>query len=62
MDVQVNSITCKRCGHTWIPRKSDVRTCPNPKCRSVYFDREKDIPEMEPKPKLKKLKGLGGTK
>jgi ribosomal protein L37E len=31
---------CKRCGHKWIPKKKDVpRSCPNPKCRSIYWDR-----------------------
>lgn len=68
MEVQVQTMTCKRCGHVWVPRKKDVRTCPNPKCRSVYFDREKEesqeepeiVPKSRKKIKLRKLKGLGG--
>jgi hypothetical protein len=61
MEIKVNELTCKRCGWIWVPRKADVRTCPNPKCRSVYFDREKpsDKPAVSVKPKrvLKRLKG-----
>jgi|LGVD01.1.fsa_nt_gb Zn finger protein HypA/HybF involved in hydrogenase expression len=49
MKIDMSTITCKRCGHTWVPRKSDVRTCPN--CRSVYFDRELEKPK-ENKPKV----------
>lgn len=45
MKIEMPTITCKRCGHTWAPRKSDVRTCP--KCRSVYFDRELEKPQEE---------------
>ena len=63
MKIEVNEITCQRCGHKWVPRKTDIRSCPNPRCRSVYFDRakpDKPEPEPEPKPKLKKLKGFGG--
>lgn len=38
---EVHELKCKRCGHTWIPRKNDVRICPNPKCHSPYWDKEK---------------------
>jgi len=34
---------CERCSHVW-PRKNDEEkpvTCPNPKCRSVYWDKER---------------------
>lgn len=30
-------LTCTRCGHRWLPRKEDVRTCPG--CRTIYWDR-----------------------
>ena len=30
---------CKRCGHTWYPRKPVSLTCP--KCRSPYWDKER---------------------
>jgi len=29
-------LTCKRCGHEWVPRQVDVRICP--KCKSPYWD------------------------
>lgn len=32
-------ILCKRCGHTWIPRKEEIKVCP--KCKSPYWDKEK---------------------
>ena len=29
--------TCKRCGHTWRPRRPNKpKVCPNPKCKSPY--------------------------
>ncbi len=41
MKVKINKIKCKRCGYEWVPKKEDVRTCANPKCRSVYWDKLK---------------------
>lgn len=29
-------LTCRRCGHSWVPRREDVRMCP--KCGSVRWD------------------------
>jgi len=40
MRVPVVYLTCKRCGHRWIPRKEEVRICP--KCKSPYWDLEKE--------------------
>ena len=39
MEIQINEVTCLRCGHKWPPRKSDVRICP--KCKSAWWDQEK---------------------
>lgn len=39
-------VQCAICGHWWVPRKDDIRRCPNPKCQSVYFDTPKK-PEQE---------------
>ncbi len=36
--LKVPTLTCLRCGHTWVPRSADVRQCPNPKCHSVLWD------------------------
>jgi predicted Zn-ribbon and HTH transcriptional regulator len=31
--------TCKKCGHVWTPRKPrEPETCPNPACRSPYWN------------------------
>lgn len=31
--------TCNKCGHVWTPRKArEPTTCPNPKCRSPYWN------------------------
>ena len=35
--IKVANLTCKRCGHTWVPRHEDVRVCP--KCKSYYWDK-----------------------
>jgi hypothetical protein len=32
----LQKIDCLRCGHRWIPRKRDVRKCPN--CKTALFD------------------------
>ena len=34
---------CTRCGHTWYPRVPGraPKTCPNPMCKSPYFNRER---------------------
>jgi predicted Zn-ribbon and HTH transcriptional regulator len=39
VDVKVNVLVCKKCGHKWINRKIDVRQCP--KCKSAYWDKPK---------------------
>lgn len=35
-DVKLKEVECKRCGHKWVPRVPEVRTCAN--CRSVWWD------------------------
>ncbi len=39
MQVKLKKIKCVRCGWEWKPRKEDVRQCP--KCKTAYFDIEK---------------------
>ena len=36
--IAVKELECKKCGHKWAPRKPIVRTCPNQKCRTPYWD------------------------
>jgi len=35
-------LRCTRCGHTWIPRQArKPKVCPNLRCKSPYWDRER---------------------
>lgn len=34
--IVINKLKCERCGHTWVPRGTVVKTCPS--CRSPYWD------------------------
>lgn len=47
MIVDLNYITCKRCNHSWLPRKKEVRICPS--CKTAWWD-------VEPEKKIEKLK------
>lgn len=47
IEIDLPKIKCLRCGYEWTPRgrylkdgQIDIKTCPNSKCRSPYFDRE----------------------
>ena len=40
MKVTVKKLFCRRCEHKWIPRKTDVRTCP--KCKSAFWNKRKE--------------------
>lgn len=40
MKVKVFKLECKKCGHTWHPRVSDVIVCP--KCHSYKWDTDKN--------------------
>lgn len=35
----VNQLECKRCGHKWNPRKTEITICP--KCKSPYWNKDK---------------------
>ena len=37
--VHLQVLTCKRCGHKWVPRKEEVRICP--RCCSQYWNQER---------------------
>ena len=41
MEIQIQKLKCKRCGHEWVARKPNVRVCP--KCKSPYWDKDKKI-------------------
>ncbi len=40
MQIEIQQLECKRCGHKWNPRKSEIRICP--KCKSPYWDKIKN--------------------
>ena len=37
---KLKKLKCKRCDHSWIPRKEDIRICP--RCKSYLWDKEKE--------------------
>ena len=40
-DITLEGFKCERCGHEWAPREQGKRpkVCPNPKCKSPYWDK-----------------------
>ena len=36
MQIKLKKLKCQKCGHKWIPRKTDVRMCP--KCKTAFWD------------------------
>ena len=42
-DYGLPTLTCKRCGHKWIPRILAVTVCP--KCRSPYWKKPRTVPK-----------------
>ena len=39
--MELPKLICKRCGHTWIPRKENPKKCA--KCDSPYWNKERWI-------------------
>lgn len=37
--IKLPECLCLRCGWKWNPRITHPRICPNPECRSIYWDR-----------------------
>ena len=39
-----NKLKCYRCGHQWYSKNPDKKpkVCPNPKCKSPYWDRPRN--------------------
>jgi hypothetical protein len=61
--IEVTLYTCERCGYEWIPRDAlsatePPKVCPNPKCKSPYWN----TPRRETKPASKKKAGKKRTK
>ena len=39
--IKLTTLDCLRCGHNWVPKKTEVRLCP--KCKSPYWDKPRKI-------------------
>jgi predicted amidophosphoribosyltransferase len=48
-DFEPMKLRCLRCGHEWYPRDlhKPPKVCPNPKCKSPYWDRERRSKKRE---------------
>ena len=42
-NVAIIKLKCERCGHTWVPRKTEVIICP--KCKSPYWNKPRQVEE-----------------
>ena len=40
--MELPRLTCKRCGHTWVPRKWPVYACPNKHCHSPQWNVDRE--------------------
>jgi len=40
----METLTCKRCNHQWLPRVKEVKECP--KCKSRIWNRPKTLAEI----------------
>jgi hypothetical protein len=47
-----NKLKCLRCGYEWYAKDPEKppKTCPNPKCKSSYWDRERMQSKRKNKP------------
>jgi len=41
MKIKIKKIRCLQCGHSWVPRKEEIKKCP--RCQSMEFDKPKKI-------------------
>lgn len=42
--LMLSLLTCLRCGHQWYPKAPRLpKTCPNPRCKSPYWNRERRV-------------------
>lgn len=41
MKIKIDELKCLRCGHEWIPRKTEIRICPS--CKSAWWDKPKQV-------------------
>jgi hypothetical protein len=50
--VELKWVKCQRCGYEWPPRTPYVRSCANPGCRSVAWNKPRKKKPEEVKPPL----------
>ncbi len=43
--IDIPKLNCKRCGHSWVPRKRKIYTCP--RCNSPKWNEKKSRKEIE---------------
>lgn len=44
-EFEPKKLKCLRCDHEWYPKDPNKppKVCPNPKCKSPYWDRERKV-------------------
>jgi hypothetical protein len=45
-EIMINEIYCRRCSHSWIPRKNKIFVCP--RCKSPKWSEEEGIIRINP--------------
>jgi predicted Zn-ribbon and HTH transcriptional regulator len=46
--IQITTLHCRRCGHSWVPTKIDIRICP--RCKSARWDEPREhVTNAQPK-------------
>jgi len=48
IEIILPELKCERCGHTWNPRVKVPKVCPNPKCKTPYWDRPRKVKNEQP--------------
>jgi predicted Zn-ribbon and HTH transcriptional regulator len=41
--IKIPTLTCKQCGHQWVPTVPEPRCCP--RCKSYKYMETKDLPK-----------------
>lgn len=39
--MKLKKVVCNRCGHSWVPRVENPTVCANKKCKSPYWNKER---------------------
>lgn len=41
-NIKIKTLKCVKCQHEWIPRTAKIVLCPNPTCRTKYWEKPKE--------------------